>query len=113
MPKMKAVQVPRAGGDLEVVEREIPRGRDQDKSGFASKRVGFAIVMWSQKKACFLAFRILAFLDTKSPGRSTRSEPVSRAGVRATVSAWVGMAGRTARASPAGEEISSIARTGW
>ena len=24
MPKMKAVQVPRAGGDLQVVEREIP-----------------------------------------------------------------------------------------
>ena len=45
MPKMKAVQVPKAGGDLQVVEREIPEP-GQDKSGFAFRPVGFATVMW-------------------------------------------------------------------
>jgi len=75
MPKMKAVQVPRAGGDLQVVEREVPQA-GQDKSGFAFKPVEFATVTWSRKKASFPASRILAFPDTKSPGQSTNSAPM-------------------------------------
>lgn len=44
MPKMKVVQVPKAGGDLEIVERDIPKW-DQDRSGFASRHAVFATAM--------------------------------------------------------------------
>ena len=74
MRKMKAVQVSRAGGDLEVVERDILR-RDRDKSGFEFRHAVYATVMYSQKKACFPGFHILASLGTRSPASLTRSAP--------------------------------------
>jgi hypothetical protein len=59
MRKMKAVQVSRAGGDLEVLERDIPETR---QSGFEFRYAVYATVMYSQKKACFPGFHILASL---------------------------------------------------
>jgi D-arabinose 1-dehydrogenase-like Zn-dependent alcohol dehydrogenase len=59
--KMKAVQMPKAGADFEIVEREIP----QPGPGQVRIRVEACGVtaMSLLKKASFLDSRILAFPD--------------------------------------------------
>ena len=64
---MKAVQVPKAGADFEIVEREIP----QPGAGQVRIRVQACGVCHSDvltKEGCCPALRIRAFPGTKSPG---------------------------------------------
>jgi hypothetical protein len=54
MPKMRVVQVPKAGADFEVVEREIP----EPPAGHVrirSWRAGFATAIPTPRRACFRA----------------------------------------------------------
>ena len=106
MPKMKAVQVPKAGGDLEVVERDIPKpGPGQVRIRVQACGVCHSDVI--TKEGLVSRHLVSSRSWTRSrrdnrPGRSWRE----RVGVRATGLAWVGMAGRTALVSHAGEETS-------
>ena len=50
MAKMKAVQVPKAGVDFEIVEREIP-SRARARCEFASRRAACATAMCSPRRA--------------------------------------------------------------
>ena len=74
MPKMKAVQVSKAGGNLEVVERTIPEAG----SGQVRIRVLACGVCHSDsvtKEGLFPGITYLAFLDMKSPAQSMRPDP--------------------------------------
>ena len=66
MAKMKAVQVPKAGADFEIVEREIP----QPGPGHVRIRVQACGICHSDvitKEGLFQALRTLAFPDTRWP----------------------------------------------
>lgn len=112
MPKMKAVQISRAGGDFEVVERDIP------EPGTEHVRI--------RVQACGVCHSDVVTKEGLFPGISYPRVPGHEvAGVidelGAGVKGWnkgdrVGVGGtgaRTARASRAGEETSSIVRTDW
>ena len=66
MPKMKAVQVSKPGGDFELIEREIPElGARQVRIRVQACGICHSDVI--TKEGLFPAFRILVFQDTRSP----------------------------------------------
>ena len=106
---MKVAQIARAGGDFEIVEREVPTpGAGEVRIKVQACGICHSDVL--TKEGAGPAFSIPAFRDTKSPASSTNSVPVSLRGRRASASASVGTAVRTTRAPLAGAGIFAIAK---
>ena len=105
---MKVAQIPKAGADFQIVEREIP-SRVQDRCASRCRPVVSATVTCSRKKALGPEFSIPAFQDTKSPASSMKWVPVFPSGRRGSASASAGTAATTARVSRVGAEILAIA----
>src|SRR5579862_8823353 len=105
MPKMKAVQVPRAGGDFEVVEREVPQ------AGPGQVRI--------RVQACGVCHSDVVTKEGQFPGISYPRVPGHEVAgtidqLGANVKSWSmgdrvgvgGTAGKTARVRHAGEATS-------
>jgi hypothetical protein len=100
MAKMKAVQVPKAGADLEIVERDIP----EPGPGHVRIRV----------QACGVCHGDAVTKEGFMPGITYPRVPgheASRNGRKDSAWASAGTAGRTARVWPAGAAILSTAPT--
>jgi len=107
---MKVAQIPKAGADFEIVEREIPN----PSAGEVRIKV----------QACGICHSDVLTKEGAWPGIQYPRVPGHEvAGIidevgdgvsewkKDSASAWAGMAARTIRASHAGGEISAIART--
>ena len=112
MPKMKAVQVPKAGGDLEVVERDIPEaGPGQVRIRVQACGVCHSDVVTKEGLFPGISYprvpghEVAGTIDEVGPGVKGWSKG-DRVGV-----GWHG--GQDGTCSHAGEEISSIVRTAW
>jgi len=110
MAKMRAVQVSRPNGPLEIVERSIPSPAP-DRCALRSRPVESVTAIRSPKKD-FFGDSVPA--HSRARGRRNyrcQSDRASRrGGSLASVSAWAGTAGTVAIAMPADGEISSPAR---
>ena len=105
---MKVAQIPKAGADFEIVEREIPTpGAGQCGSRY--RPAASATATCSLKKDCGRAFSIPAFQDTKSSASLMKWVLVFPSGHWASALASVGTAATTAHASRVGAEILAIA----
>ena len=110
MRKMKAVQVSRAGGDLEIVERDIPEaGPGQVRIRVQACGVCHSDVFTKEGLFPGISYprvpghEVAGIVDAVGPGVKgwTRGDRVG----------WGGMEDRTALAPLAGKETSPIART--
>ena len=107
---MMVAQIPEAGADFEIVEREIPNpGRDTCAS--RCKPVAFATVMCLRKKAPGPEFNIIAFQGTKSRASSMNWALMFPGGKRDSASVSAGTAARTIPVPHVGAEIFAMAET--
>ena len=106
---MKMAQIPKPGGDFQIVEREIPKpGAREVRIKLQACGVCHSDVL---TKASGPAYNIPAFRGMKSQASSTRQARVFPNGSAASASASDGTAVRTTRAGSAGEETLGIVRT--
>jgi hypothetical protein len=99
--KMRAIQVARAGGAFELVQRERP----QPRFGDVRVKVEACGVCHSDsiaKEGLFPSVPFPSFRDTKSPGSSRRSPTVSRVGPSGPGSASAGSVDIAAGTNPVG-----------
>jgi hypothetical protein len=76
MAPMKVAQIPKAGADFQIVEREIPKPVEGQVRIKVHACGVCHSMMCSQKMAPGPAFSIPAFQDTKLPASSTNWVPV-------------------------------------
>ena len=105
---MKAAQVPKAGADFEIVEREIPKP-DAGEVRIKVQACGVCHSDVFTKEGQCPEFSIPAFQGTKSWGSSMNWAPVFPSGRRDSAPVWAGTAATTERASRAGAEIFATA----
>lgn len=105
---MKVAQIPNAGADFQIVEREIP----EPGAGHVRIKVEACGVCHSDvftKEGSWPGISIPAFQDTKSRASSMNWATVFPSGTRDSASVSAGTAARTARVLRAGAEIFAIA----
>ena len=107
---MKVAQIPKAGADFQIVEREIPKpGAGQVRIKVQACGVCHSDVLTKDGRGP--AFSIRASQATKSPAPSMNQERVFPSGRWDNVLAPAGTGARTTHVRRAGAGISAIAGT--